>query len=171
MTAAVPIKINIDYDLDGLFATVRDRREVLKAAWGDLGLHWHREYLPRHFAPGAASRYGFQQRTVAYLRRKLRAARQGKATEGGTTPLVFTGLLKRSLTSLATIRAYPSRFTLEMEAPSYAPMRPRDANKPPLAAEATRVRPDEARAMATYLAGRITYHNKRVRRRRRVTLR
>lgn len=171
MTAAIPIKINIDYDLDGLFATVRDRREVLKAAWGDLGLHWHQQYLPRHFAPGAASRYGYQPRTAAYLRRKLRAARQGKATAGGTTPLVFTGLLKRSLMSLATIRDYPSRFTLEMEAPSYAPMRPRDASRPPLAAEATRVRADEARALANFLAGRITYHNRRVRRRRRVQLR
>lgn len=170
MTAAVPIRINIDYDLEGLFATERDRREVLKSAWGDLGLHWHQEYLPRHFKPGAASRYGYRPRTAGYLRRKLRMARGGKAIEGGTTPLVLTGLLRRSLTTLATIKAYPSRFTVLMTSPVYAPQRPRDSTRPPLVEEATRLRADEARALSNKLASRITFHNNRVRRRRRVTI-
>lgn len=170
MTAAVPIKINIDYDLDGLFATERDRREVVRAAWSDAGLKWHQEYLPRHFKAGAAMRYGYRARSAAYLKRKARDAKRGKAIEGGTTPLVYSGLLKRMLTTLATIRGFPSRFTVLMDAPSYVPQKQRTTTQPPVAAEATRLRADEANALANYLASRITYHNNRVRRRRRVRI-
>jgi len=167
MTAAVPIKINIDYDLPGLFATERDKREVLRAAWADAGLKWHQEYLPRHFKPGAASRYGYRPRSAAYLKRKAGDARRGRAIEGGTTPLVYSGLFKRSVTSLATIRGFPSRFTVYMDAPSYVPQKQRTTTQPPLAQEATKLVPSEANSLATFLAGRITYHNNRVRRTRR----
>lgn len=170
MTAAVPIRLNIRYDMPGLFATVRDKREVLRAAWADAGLKWHQEYLPRHFKPGAAFRYGYRPRTNKYLARKVRDARVGKATEGGTTPLVYSGLFKRSVTGLATVRGFPSRFTVYMNAPSYVPQKSRDQKQPPLAEEVTRMVPSEATSLANYLASRITYHNNRVRRRRQVRI-
>lgn len=178
MAAAIPIRINIDYNIEGLFASVRDRREVLRAAYSDAGLKWHQEYLPRHFKPSAAARYGYKPRSAGYLKRKER-----KAIEGGRSPLVFSGLLRRSVTALAVIRGFPSRFRVEMEVPSYIPARQsafttvngrvvrRRAQQPPLVAEMTRLLPSEANSLATYLAQRITFHNNRVRRRRRVSIR
>lgn len=170
MTAAVPIRINVKYDMPGLFATERDKREVLRAAWADAGLKWHQEYLPRHFKPGASSRYGYRKRSEKYLARKVRDARRGKATEGGAAPLVYSGLLKRSLTSLAEIRGFPSRFTVYMTSPSYVPQKSRDDKQPPIAQEVTRLIPSEANSLANFLASRITFHNNRVRRRRQVRI-
>jgi hypothetical protein len=168
--AAVPIRINVDYNIPGLFATERDRREVLRAAWADCGTEWHKKYLPRHFRRGAEARYGYRRRTAAYLKRKVREARRGRAVEGGVIPLVFTGLLRRTLTSSATIRGYPSRFSVQMTSLTYAPQRRRTTKQPPLIEEAFRLRDDEANQLADFLAARITHHNGRVRHRRRVRL-
>lgn len=166
----IPFRINIDYDLDGLFASVRDRREVLRAAFQDGGVKWHQEYLPRHFRPSAAQRYGYRPRSDAYLKRKRRDAARGKAVEGGNTPLVYTGLLKRAVTGFAAVRGFPSRFRVTMNTPSYIPERTRTTTQPPIAQEMTRFTRTELDSMANYIASRITYHNNRVRRRRRVTI-
>ena len=168
--AAMPIRILIDYDIPGLFATERDRREVLRAAWADCGQEWHKNYLPRHFRRGADTRYGYRPRTAAYAKRKLRDAKHGRAIEGGTTPLVYSGQFRRTLTQSATIRGFPSRFSVEMQSPSYAPQRQRTPKQPPLVEEAFRLRAEEQEQLANYLAERITFHNERVRQRRRVRL-
>ncbi len=178
----VPIRVLIDLDLPGLFASERDRREVLRAAYEDLGAFWHRKLLPRHFRKGAQDRYGYRPRSAAYLRRKKRDAARGRAIEGGTTPLVYTGLLRRLMTRSAIIRGFPTRARVEMERPSYMPIRKtpfttvrgrvvaRKADQPPIFEEATRVIDAEAVELANYLAERVTHHNERVRARRRARL-
>ncbi len=191
----VPIRVSIDYDLPGLFGDRTDRatgavtreptrlgREVLRAAYTDLGAYWHRKLLPRHFLAGAQSRYGYRPRSDAYLRRKRRAAAAGRAIEGGTTPLVFTGLLRRLMTRSAVIRGFPTRARVEMDRPSYMPIRKtpfttvrgrvvaRAADQPPIFEEATRVIDPELNELANYLAERVTYHNERLRHRRRVRI-
>lgn len=178
----VPIRVMVDLDIPGLFATERDRREVLRASYEDLGGYWHRKFLPRHFRKGAQERYGYRPRQDSYLKRKRRDAARGKAIEGGTTPLVYTGLLRRMMTRSAIIRGFPTRARVEMQRPSYTPLRKtpfttvrgkvvaRKADQPPIIEEATRVISAEEVELANYLAERITYHNERVRARRRVRL-
>lgn len=170
------MRILVDYDAEGLFATERDRRQVLHAAFADAGHFWHKNYLPRHFKRGADTRYGYRPRTSAYagganrVGSKVRAATKGIAVEGGLTPLVYRGLLRRSLTQGAVIRSFPSRFSVQMVAPDYAPQRQRTPKQPPLIEEAFRMLPKEQEELANFTADRITHHNQRVRRRRRVRL-
>ncbi len=171
-----PLKILVDYSAEGLFASERDRREVLKAAFLDAGHFWHQKYLPRHFKRGADTRYGYRPRTAGYagsanrVGSKVRAAIKGIAVEGGLTPLVFRGLLRRTLTQGAVIKSFPSRFSVYMLAPDYAPQRQRTPKQPPLIEEAFRMLPKEQEELANFTADRITHHNQRVRRRRRVRL-
>lgn len=51
---------------------------------------WHGKYLPQHFSTGAAKRYGYQARDLAYNRSKRRRY-------GHDKPLVKTGAAMRSV--------------------------------------------------------------------------
>lgn len=137
-------------------ATVRQWRDLLKASHADMGQHWHQKMLPRHFEPGARERYGYKPRTRKYAIRKNRDYTRGKATAASNVDLVYTGFLRRSLSTVATIRAFPTRVTIQMTGPRYVTMRVHNSNQPDKAAEVTAVTRDEADELSALLAEGVT---------------
>lgn len=100
-------------------AMAKQGRGILKAAWHDLGVTWHRELRPKHFTAAGAREYKYQPREGepgkpgrtrgrSYLRRKQRMF-------GHTLPLVFTGEL-RSLTRIRDVRATAKGVRVVMQA-------------------------------------------------------
>lgn len=144
MPLAVLIKIKEKRPLD---VTVREWPRILRAAHAAAGEHYHREIVPRHFQPGAGFRYGYRRRSRRYEQKKARLGR--------TQPLVFSGTLQRSLTEVANVRGYPSRFSVVMHGPSYIPKRPRTNRLPPLYEEVTRVTRAERKELADVLKQEI----------------
>lgn len=67
-------------------ATKRDQANAVRAELRDLGLFWHREYLPLHFESHAYLRYG-----AAYT---PRSARYNRA-KGHSRPMVYSGTMMR----------------------------------------------------------------------------
>lgn len=63
---------------------------IMKAAFHDLALFWHKHILPKHFTPAAEAEYGYYPRESKYLRTKHR-------TKGHRNPLVWSGEMKRLL--------------------------------------------------------------------------
>ena len=71
-------------------ASAKAMRNVNKEQLQETIRFWHEEYLPRHFESEGSRRYGYQRRTVAYNRRKLKRF-------GHQRPLELTGELKRNV--------------------------------------------------------------------------
>lgn len=145
---------------------IRAWRAVVKDANRAMAYHWHEKFLPMHFGSGARRRYGsaaYKERTQKWLseklgikyadvnrvagvspsdtkeqrQRKLQVARQKLvAAAGGANYNVDTGTLQRTVKN-AIFRAFPSRFRIEMQAPSYIPGRRRDPTQPDIRAELT----------------------------------
>lgn len=133
---------------------IRKQRKVMTETHRDMGAHWDATYLPMHFRRGAGRRYGYKHRTHKTKKRKERLAERGIVQEGGKVDLVWTGLLKRSMLTSHSIRAYPSRVVINMPTTSYVSSRPRDGKRPNMALEITSVAPSEvtvltARASST----------------------
>lgn len=111
------MRVEINSDL-GL--TVRGQRAALKSTWDETGKLWQREFLPKHFKSGATSRYGYQHRTIKTVERKRWLASKGKVEDGGNTPLVWSGLMRRSMLGFRQRQAaYPTRVTINLVGPSY----------------------------------------------------
>jgi len=88
-----PIPIISSIELSGWPAMKKSEfNRAKKEAFKRVGRHWLKEFLPGHFKPGAAQRYGYKKRTAKYTKRK-------RAMKGHTAPLVFTGALRRQVTS------------------------------------------------------------------------
>jgi hypothetical protein len=117
--------------------TVRNFRRILRDAHQAMGQKWIKEILPGHFKPGAESKYGYAPRTDRYLndkregkkrevsirqRRRPTEARR-RAIEGGMSPLVYTGTLRRTIKQSAKVRGYPTRATISLKVTDYAPLR------------------------------------------------
>jgi len=118
----------------------------------EMGERWHQLYLPRHFEEGAAERYDYQPRAARYKAMKSRR---------GLPPLVYRGTLKQLTKSSHVIRAYPTRFSVQMWGPRYATMRPRPPERggtntrPAIGAEVVKSHPDEEREMAAWASRRF----------------
>lgn len=75
--------------------------KLLKQALHETGEYWVREYLPRHFRPGASQRYNYAPRSGRWQAIKHRA-RMGRQWRNGrevllpkpVAPLVWTGQLR-----------------------------------------------------------------------------
>lgn len=107
--------------------TERAFSRILKAVNEAMAEYWHKNILPRHFKKGAQDRYGYQERTEQYLRRKAR--RFGRSPEQWESmrdfPLAFSGNLRRRITRFAQVKAFPTRFTVKMFGPFYVGGKPK----------------------------------------------
>ena len=113
-------------------------REGFKAA----AAFWHRRFLPFHFTPGGARVYGFERRSAAYTKRKLKI-------KGHRNPLQWSGDLKARAKAppkiTASRRAGTHRITafVKMDVPDYAARRYQRPGMPNMVEELTRVRDSE----------------------------
>lgn len=156
----------------------RATNRVFKAIHQELAEYWHSNILKRHWARGASQRYGYQERTSAYRKRKRNLFQRGVIARPATD-LLLTGRMKENLEQSANIRAYPTRFSVRMYAPAddegydYVAMRPVRAGMPNLGEEVTTVSDDEHRKLAAIAEKRlpklIQQENRRVHRRERIT--
>ena len=85
-----------------------DIREALK----DSVEHWHGRFLPRHFTTSAYNSYRYTPRTDRYQKRKMRL-------KGHTRPLVFTGRMKKMLSSVFRVSGTSKKATISMNGPRY----------------------------------------------------
>ena len=99
-------------------AFTRKFARCAKEAYAEMGSLWHAEILPLHFAPGAKHRYGYAPRSQKYRRRrKVRGV-------AGDTDVVFTGDMRKQMQQFATIRSFPTRATVNVQAPTYMTLKP-----------------------------------------------
>lgn len=136
--------------------TVREWRRIRHETMKAMGLKWHAEMLPNHFAPNASNVYKYKRRSKAHEERKQRGAKSGRDGQrqvdprAGTDALTFTGTLRRNVTQVATIRSFEQRFKLVMPGTAYTPARPRSANQPPIAQEVTTLLQREKEELAKF---------------------
>ncbi len=105
----------------------RKIKEVSREAYRAGMEFWHANILPGHFQPGAEEKYGYAPRTERHERKK-------RQRHHGGQPLVFSGFARSKILGPPRIRAYPTRATMELYAPSYFYNKP-PAGKPDMAAE------------------------------------
>ena len=146
----MPLPIYIEFDhRDYPKVRLKQLKEMTREAHRSMGLLWAHEMLPQHFTERARLLYNYKPRTAKYLRRKIRLAAIGRVEDGGRSPLVYSGTLRRSSTrSRYLVRAYPTRVTIPVIGPSYFTFRPRRASAPNMGAEITRVNPTEIRKLS-----------------------
>jgi hypothetical protein len=116
------------------FGIVRDRwREIMRRAYEAVGRYWLEKFLPRHFQPGAASRYHYAFRSEAYLLRKFGTSHSGLNAAGlprkehfsmlrqmdDQQPLVLTGYMRDQVMKNNTVRGFPTRATVRLFGPQY----------------------------------------------------
>jgi len=142
-----PVRIRLS--TEGMLSK-RAWRRIAKAAHTKMGDYWQQRVLPRHFTKSARRRYGHKPRSKKWRERKMREAKKGNrgVEGGGEIDNVYTGNMRDLLMSGRLIRAYATRFSVEMFGPRYISMRPFQSNQPDKAAEITKTLPDEAAAMA-----------------------
>lgn len=122
---------------------VREWRRIRHETMKMMGLKWHAEMLPHHFAANASNVYKYKRRTRDWEARKQRAAKSGRDGQrivdprAATDALTFTGTLRRNVTQIAYIRSFEQRFKLVMPGTAYTPARPKAPNQPPIAQEVT----------------------------------
>lgn len=149
----IPVYIRIQYDgWEGLLTRkgrlTRRAGRILREAHRKQALYWHSRFLKRHFTRRAISRYGYQGRTKEYRDYKKWLHQRGlRDVIEPDTPLVFTGLTRRKMLGPPQVKAFPSRATLLMPAPSYASFKPKKANHPNLPRELLAVAADERQVL------------------------
>lgn len=156
---AIPVFTRLTIDRPPDVAQRVWTREIMPKAHADQGEHWVHEFLPLHFRPGNAERYGFQPRTTTYLATKRKLARRGKAKEGGLVSLVLTGATRDAITRIVAVRGYPTRATVTMVGPRYVTFRPfrkMGSTQPDKVAEITAVTDAEQRELADVLHRQAT---------------
>ncbi len=152
----------------GPLAMKRGWPKIMKEALSEAAGLWHRRYLPEHFRPGASSKYGYADRSAAYVDRKSRRrsrpllrrkSRRNKTRTGpgvgGPAPrkrdpnaLVFRGDLKRELTRRAVLSGSSKRVRVVMDVGGawYGAARfLRRPNAPNMPSEITAITPAEER--------------------------
>lgn len=98
----------------------RELHEVTRTAHYAMGQVWATQLLPEHFQPSATQAFGYQHRTFKHNKHKRALAAIGKAEDGGTSPLVTSGRLRRELLRAKhMIRAFPTRVTIDLVGPNY----------------------------------------------------
>jgi len=147
----IPIHIKIEFDPP---AETYGRKlpEVTREAHRRAALHWHAEILPGHFTDYARFRYGHKSRSSRYLKYKRLYARLGRGVQdGGRIDLVYSGLTRRKMLRPPAVKAFPSRATLDMHAPSYVKMRPFRRNAPAMGEELVRMNANDLQAVEEVL--------------------
>lgn len=87
----------------------RDLPKALKFSWARAGALWHKRFLPQHFTPRGATKYGYGPRAKGYMRRKMAGYKvDGRRIAGHRNPLVWSGKSKE-LASIRDIRATGAR--------------------------------------------------------------
>jgi len=86
--------------------------QAVKATMQEIGLFWHRRFLPEHFKPGAAAKYGYHTRQDKWKKRKLRET-------GKDVDLVFKGKMRDMMVSFARVSGSAKRVRIEMQGPEY----------------------------------------------------
>jgi hypothetical protein len=150
MMPGVPILIHIQYEQPPEVSK-RKWREFMRAGMADMGAQWHTEILPKHFTQRARTKYGHKKRGAEYNLSKRRRAKHGVVKQGGRVDNVFSGTMRKALEQMSTIRAFPSRATLQMRGPNYISMRPKDSKQPHKAREITTVTQDEEKKLSETL--------------------
>ena len=93
-----------------------------KEAYAEMGSLWHDKILPLHFYSRAKHRYSYAPRSMKY-----RMRRNVKGIEADVD-LVFSGAMRTQMQQFATIRAFPTRATVNVQAPPYMTLRPNTTN-------------------------------------------
>lgn len=123
------------------FNLARAVNRCAKFAHQKMGELWHQKFLPLHFGANASARYGYQERTEGYRRRKVPGKTVARRTadhqqrrqsqvylghtfmdriEGGPNDAnVYTGALRRTMLKSPSFKAYPTRVTISMPALPY----------------------------------------------------
>jgi hypothetical protein len=146
--------------------------KVMKESLQEAGGLWHRRYLPEHFRPGAAGKYGYAPRLARYVDRKsrdgplpkYRQQRRRRKSRRLTAPtfrrfqprkrdpraLVYRGDLKRELTRRATLAGTSKRVRVVMDVGGawYGAAHFKKRNAPNMAVEVTATLPAEERRIA-----------------------
>lgn len=144
----MPVHIGLDITLERPpDVMARKFSDMTKAGMGKLALRWNDKYLPLHFKPGAAQRYGYQPRKPSTNQRKRRAAAKGLAKQGGRLPLVHSGNLEAAMARGGVLRVFPSRVTLTKPAGPYLTDRPRNG-RPNMMRELAALHPSEKTKLA-----------------------
>jgi hypothetical protein len=134
--------------------TIRKWRGIRHEVMRTMGVHWHQNFLPLHFASNSANVYHMQRRTQKYMEAKRNAAQRGfmgrrhVEAKAATDALTFSGTLRANVTQVATIRTFEQRFKLIMPGTSYTPDRPRNPRQPPIAQEVTKLLQSEKKVLA-----------------------
>jgi hypothetical protein len=134
--------------------TVRRWRHIRRETMRAMGMLWHNEMLPEHFAPNARFVYSYKPRTRQWEDTKKQAAARGSKgrrlvdPKAATDALTFSGTLRDNVTQIASVKVFEQRFKLVMPGTPYTPARPRSASQPPLAEETTRLLEREKQQMA-----------------------
>lgn len=130
----------------------RKYTRAAKEAFAEMGALWHDKILPLHFERGAKHRYDYAPRTQKY---RARRARKGVA---GDTDMVFTGAMRDQMERFATIKAFPTRATVNVQAPSYMTLRPntyKGSTQPDKFSELSRMTNADFKQLETRLQTRI----------------
>lgn len=96
-------------------------RNVLQKAYARLGLYWHRNHLPKHFANRASSEYDYAprqgERGSGANRRFSSTYTGGKLKRyGHTRPLELSGASRRQAEATATVRATSKSVRVSFQA-------------------------------------------------------
>lgn len=79
------MKYSIVFESSGVSGMKKsEMNSILRDGFAYIGEYWHRHFRARHFSNDAYQEYGYQRRTQAYNRRKIKHL-------GHNLPLVFTG--------------------------------------------------------------------------------
>ncbi len=107
-----------------LFET-RARNDLMRESLRDGGDYWTVAFLFKRFDPDYARQLGYQI-SGKFQSTKIRAAQRGVIDGDGTTPLVYTGILRqRALQGVSVdVRATSNRQTITIRIPTGHPIAP-----------------------------------------------
>lgn len=141
--------------------TQRQFNQIIREVLIETGQYWAREFLPKHFEPGASGRYGYAPREER-TRRIKRYAKQVHRWDGAVVPLadnprplVFTGeliedVLGRDPANFSVrATATSNRQRVVVKVPLPHPLNPKNKG------EVTRLIPSELRAMHRFATRRL----------------
>lgn len=121
---------------------VRELRRSIAAGHNAGGKLWAERLLMEHFLPGAASEFGYAQRSRKYNLRKIRLAAIGHVEDGGRQPLVFSGATRQAARRARyLVKATDKQVDIPIPVPSYISMRPNRNAKQALALEILAISP------------------------------
>jgi len=115
------ITFGFTMEVEGILAEVDTEyamNKITKQIHQEIGETLHGTFLPRHFQPSAAGRYGYTPRSQHTREIRRRQVEQGKAISAGQD-LVKTGKTRTRATGLGIVRAYPRRGEVTFYVPHY----------------------------------------------------